>query len=63
MLQAVLELGREVLLARVGRVEQAPYRAAAICVAGSGAYGVAGLEGEVGLDAMHRREVVVLPFA
>ena len=63
VLQAVLELGREVLLARVGGIEQAPYRAAAICIAGSWANGVAGLKGEVGLDAMHRREVVVLQFA
>lgn len=59
----MLELGREALLARIGGVKQAPYRGAAIAVSGARANRVASLEGEVWLNTMHGREVVVLQFA
>lgn len=63
MLQLGLEFGFEGLLRRVGGVEQAPYRAASITVVGAGPDGVAGLEGEVWLNAVDGRKVVVLDFA
>lgn len=61
MLQLGVEIGFEVLLR--GSVEDSPYGAAAIAVFRVWAEGVAGLEGEVFLDAVDGGEVVVFEFA
>lgn len=63
VLQPGTELGHKRLAGGVGGVEQPPDGAAAITVGGVGAEGVARLEGEVWLDAVHGGKVVVFCLA
>lgn len=61
MLQFRVEIRRKCSFRRP--IDHAPYRGAAIAVFGEGAERVAGLEGEVLLYAVDRREVVVFDLA
>lgn len=63
MLQLGVKLGFECLLRSISGVQNSPDGATAIAVLGPWTDGIAGLKGKVWLDAMHRREVVVLDLA
>jgi hypothetical protein len=61
MFQFGMEISRESLFRRP--TNNSPYRCTTIAFFGVGAERIAGLEGEVFLDAVNGREVVVFYFA
>lgn len=58
-----MELGYKGLFGGVGAIQEAPYGRAAIAILGTWADRVAGLEGEVFLDTVYGRVIVVLELA